>query len=235
MKNEKITQFTGANVDLLRRKIEAALAEIGEKYNVKFDLGRITYSSTDNTASARLKFETKTDANGAAVDRAAQTWAKNCQYYGLKAEWLNQTFKAKGGEYKIIGLDVNKRRFPVQTIRLSDGKSFGWAEDSVRMLMDPEGTQARIAADAHKMWNAFAGSFATNPMYKGLEPEWLDKTFKLRDLDIKVEGFDGWGHPDAPVVISSIKNGGNNISYVSIEWLKDVVSLQEKSQGKAAA
>jgi hypothetical protein len=234
VKDQKITQFTSTNLDSLRKKIESALADIGEKCNISFKLGRITYSSEDNTAKTTLKFETKVNSSGAVVDRAAQAWAKNCQYHGLKQEWLNQTFKSKGDEYKIIGLQLNKRRFPVQTIRVSDGHSFGWNEESVRMLMDPKGTQAKVVADAHKTWSAFSASFPTSPMYKGLEPEWLDKTFKLRDLDIKVEGI-SWDHFDKPVVISTLKDGETEISYLSVEWLKDVVAAQRKSEDKAAA
>lgn len=234
MKATRITQFTGTNIDLLRKKIEAALAEIGQNYNVTFNVGRITYSSTDSTASARLKFETKTDGSGAVVDRAAQAWVKNCQYYGLKQEWLNQTFKAKADEYKIVGLQLNKRRFPVQTIRVSDGQLFGWSKDSVRMFMDPKGTHAKIVADAGRTWNALSASFATSPMYKGLEPEWLGKTFKLRDFDIKVEGI-SWQHTDKPIVVSTLKGAETQIAYFSVESLKTLVAAQEKSQGRAAA
>jgi hypothetical protein len=44
----KITHFTTSNLDLLRRKVEEALAPLGERCNLVFTAGRITYG--DDTA-----------------------------------------------------------------------------------------------------------------------------------------------------------------------------------------
>jgi hypothetical protein len=107
--NEKITQFTDNNLNLLRKKIDAALGTVEEQCNVKFDLGRITYSPTDNTASAKLKFEAKT-AEGKPLDRYRLAWTpENYQRFGLNRELLDQTFTSKGEQFKITGLDPTKR------------------------------------------------------------------------------------------------------------------------------
>jgi hypothetical protein len=228
MKTEKITQFTNANLDLLREKVEAALAVVGEKYNVKFDLGRITYSPTDSTASAKLKFEAKT-ADGKQADHARLDWDKYSKIFGLKPEWIDQTFRSKEGDnYKITGLNPKKRRFPVETIRVSDGKIFGWPSEAVPWLIDPKGV-------AREAWNSAAKAGFLN-RYNGLQPEWLNQTFKLKGpLEFKVEGLDY--RQSTPIVISYRDKDAvtTKFSYISVEDLLNAAGKapQAKSQDEA--
>src|SRR5438445_6512146 len=128
MKNKStanITAFTDETLTLLGKKIREALTAIGETYGVKFDLGRITYYA-DNTASAKLKFETIQTADGQTVDRARETWTKyNCSSFGLKFEWLDKTFTVRGQEHKIVGLNPS-RKYCVNTTCISNGKSYSF-------------------------------------------------------------------------------------------------------------
>lgn len=226
MKTEKITQFTGANLDLLRKKVEAALTVIGESYNVKFQLGRITYSPTDNTASAKLKFEART-AEGKPVDRERLAWTpQNCQRIDLKFEWLDQIFTSGQAQYKITGLDLKRDRCVV-TVRVSDGVSFSWDPIAILKFFDPQAAQDRLIKEARNTWSESSWDFELDRKYAGLKSDWLNKTFEapshLGIGEFKVEGLQR-SKSQPIVVISCLQNGEVKIKGISVPALVSVAA-----------
>lgn len=136
--DEKIMQFTNDNLTQLTKKIEEALAPLGERCNLVFNLGGITYYN-DGTAKATLKCETKA-ADGTVIDRPRRAWTESAQSCSLKPEWLDQTFTERGRIYKIVGLLPGKK-FSVKTLR-DDGQEYDWSASLVRSKFDVLATQA---------------------------------------------------------------------------------------------
>jgi hypothetical protein len=135
MKTEKITQFTNATMDLLREKVEAALAVVCEKYNITFDLGCIAFR--DNTAKATLKFAAKA-ADGSIIDQARADWKKYAEsHFFLKPEWLDQTFTDQGETYKIVGLLLQAKKFCIKCVRLRDDATITCTTRLVREKLNP--------------------------------------------------------------------------------------------------
>jgi hypothetical protein len=58
-KPEGITRFNNETIDLIRSEIETALKAVGERLNVRFDLGSITYNTVTSTAHTKLNFAAK--------------------------------------------------------------------------------------------------------------------------------------------------------------------------------
>jgi hypothetical protein len=233
MKTEKITQFTNANLDLLREKVEGALAAVGEKHNVKFDLGRITYSPTDSTASAKLRFEAKT-AEGKPIDRARLAWAEHCHRFNLKPEWLDQTFTAQERTYKITGLNPKRPRLPVEIT--SDGKTIACPVKLLWMVFDPEGYEAKRIKEAHDEGARLSRWFVGSDEYSGLEPDWLDKTFEAprawrwASNQFKVEGLDT--ERKKSIVISHQVDGATQIGFLPVDGLLQIAGKAQQPKSK---
>jgi hypothetical protein len=125
------------------------------------------------------------------------TYEQMCQQFGLKPEWLDKTFQAKGKTYTIVGLNIRSKRFPVlvtydSTYTIGDNtktvKSHGaWNATHVIGFMtgnlDGELKKAneKRLAEERKNWS-MAAAF-------GLKTEWLDRTFKHRHNTVTIVGL----------------------------------------------
>lgn len=125
----KITDFTTtpkAVYDALRKDIEAALAGVGTKYNVKLSAGKINYSH--EYADIKITASVIT-ADGMVVTKDAANFKQYADMFGLKPEDLGRIFIDHGIEYQITGLLPNSRKKPVTLLRLHDNqKQIGSAE-----------------------------------------------------------------------------------------------------------
>lgn len=68
----------------------------------------------------KLKIRKPEEEEGA----EAKTFAKYAALFGMKPEDFGKTFGFRGAIYKITGLNPRSEKFPVNAIRVSDGKPF---------------------------------------------------------------------------------------------------------------
>lgn len=109
-------QIDRAFLRQLREDVEVALAAVGKRNGVLLSLGRATFTS--ESATFKMEVALATGAQTAAVAggasakdvKAASDYTAMAKLFGMKPEWLGQSFKWNGKELRIVGLLPNKRK-----------------------------------------------------------------------------------------------------------------------------
>lgn len=101
-------------VKAVMAELEPALAAVLARHNLKLAPGhRVTYG-----VGMSVKFEAvSTDP---AKDPKVLDWNRYAAGFGLSPEDLGKTFVSKGTTYRIVGLDIGRRAYPVVAER-ADG------------------------------------------------------------------------------------------------------------------
>lgn len=125
--------ITKQNFTSLRKDIEAALAAVASKHNIRISSARGHYSVDGLTGDLKLEFVgTGASTTGSPIDtKAAILFKKNCELYGLKVTDLGRTFTSGRDTFKITGLAPKRWKMPIDATRLSDGKNFKFSEKAI--------------------------------------------------------------------------------------------------------
>ena len=113
----------------LADRIAAAMETIAKDMGLTYTRGNGRY----NANGYHTKVEFKAVANGTTGEPA--DFARNARLLGLPADCFGKTFVSRGTAYRISGLVLRRRRYPVSAERVSDSKGFKFAEATVKMLM----------------------------------------------------------------------------------------------------
>jgi hypothetical protein len=120
----------------LRSDIDAALVQVGKANGVSIKTGNARFD--DATATFKLNVASLM-SDGTVVDTARRDYQQYAEVYGLKPEWLDQTFSTMSdGTYKIIGLLPNRRKKPVSVANIRTGKKYIMTVDSVVRSMNTQ-------------------------------------------------------------------------------------------------
>lgn len=113
---------------ILRADLESHLFMLEEKFGLKIDIGKMTYSGT----SVRMSIEAALVAeNGLTLNRKAKDFEQLASLYGFEPDDLGKTFKSGGKEYRITGLNSRAGKMPVLAECLADGRGYKFAEAGV--------------------------------------------------------------------------------------------------------
>ena len=135
----KIQNIDSPALTMIRRALEPALRELGEKHGITIAVGRGSYGGETGT----LKLELATlGENGEVESPAAKDFKAHAELFGLKATDLGRRFVSNGSEFVISGLKPRNRKYPIIATKVSDGKTFKFSED---------GMSARLALYAGKV------------------------------------------------------------------------------------
>lgn len=110
-----------------------ALQALAKEYGfvVSYSGGR--YSSSEMTI--KIKFKEATTLN---PEFLRDRWNKRAPLYGLKASNFHQVFNSRGQRYRLVGFREGSRsKYNVETVRLSDGKTFFFQDRHVMALVNP--------------------------------------------------------------------------------------------------
>lgn len=125
--------ITKANYKQFGNEFEAALAELGEKYGVKFNLGN---AKIDMSGTVTMKF---TAAPIAADGTVASTEASDFKLYargwGLSADDLKKEIIYGGVRYEIVGAKPRSYKFPILAKNLTDGKNYKLPIEGVKKAL----------------------------------------------------------------------------------------------------
>jgi hypothetical protein len=85
----------------IRQEVNALLKQLEEKFAVKMELGRATYSHNNFT----FKLEgSRIGEDGTVATKEAEAFTILAKMYGLEPDDLGKTFKSQGKEFTITGL-----------------------------------------------------------------------------------------------------------------------------------
>jgi hypothetical protein len=171
MATKTVTKFDPAALEMLRPKIVAALETLKD-LGLAFVVGRMTFDEH--------QFSTKLTVTLASVDIPREDYKKQCQFYGLLPEWLDQTFTdGNGNIFTVVGLNSAKRTQPV-ILMARDGKTHFANVTFIKTNLMPA---KALLAEGKKNWNDAmkVGEWArgklhnSDPVYR-LKAEWLGRT-----------------------------------------------------------
>lgn len=116
---------------ILRPEIEEALKEVGEKYKLKFSVGRASFS--DHNATFKLELAT-ISKDGKVKSRTASDFELYAASWGLEPEDLGKTFQYAGDNYKIVGAKPRSYKYPILVER--NGKTYKMPAEQVKVYKE---------------------------------------------------------------------------------------------------
>lgn len=118
-----------ANLNKFRTSFNSAVAELAKEFDVKIDLGKITYSDDSFTAKVSV-------ANTDAEPQEVKDFKQYANLVGLEPEDLGKTFKSNGKVFTITGLNLGRRKYPISAT--SEGRSYKFNDSDVARLLKLE-------------------------------------------------------------------------------------------------
>ena len=114
--------FSREQLKVMSIELKQALAGFEEKYNVKVTVGSITYSEMQFTTKLTVESNVKFSEEGQRKD-----FERSCILYGLKPEDYGKVIsvEVRRGvfeDFKLIGFENSRRKYPLRAIRQSDKK-----------------------------------------------------------------------------------------------------------------
>lgn len=124
--------ITRDTAQLITNDVLAALDEVAKKHGVAFSNRGGNFSAENLT----IRLEAAVvNPDGTVSTRNAKTFEGLAPMYGLKPEWLNQTFVSGGNEFTIIGLNTRRSKNPVECRKTSNQKIYIFRAETVKNLM----------------------------------------------------------------------------------------------------
>jgi hypothetical protein len=113
--------------------VEAFLNEkFGGRYKIIMRGGRFD----EDSLTMRIQFMELID--GKAPEPEARSFAKYCYSYNLEPSDLGKVIAFKRSRYKILGLDMRKRKFPFLAENVETGKQCRFTAKCVQALLGKE-------------------------------------------------------------------------------------------------
>ncbi len=113
--------------------VMTALEAVAAKHGIKFSYKGGRFSSTNVT----YKIEAATIGDGGVVVTGERdAFTKHAELFGLKSEWLDKTFNQGGHVYTIVGLSTRKHKNPVMCKQASNGKTYIFPVDLIKLYMN---------------------------------------------------------------------------------------------------
>lgn len=113
----KIENFNRATLREISAEANAALQAVAAKFGLTFEAKSGSYSTMEFNFKAQFKLNTPQ----AAVKQINEL-ASTARMLGLPEDIVGQSFFSNGVEYKITGLDLNRRKYPVSGVNKAGSK-----------------------------------------------------------------------------------------------------------------
>ena len=113
-----------------RADFAEAVKDLEKKYGVVIELKNINYASDNFEAKLQVtEGEDQYDVN-------RKEFIKNCKFYGLEQEDFDRRFTWKGKDYIIIGLNANRRKYPIACKCVTDGGNYSFPIDLLKKCLN---------------------------------------------------------------------------------------------------
>jgi hypothetical protein len=131
MTTKNITDLScSTTLNMIRREMDEALAKIGARHGVSFNLGSMRYDGDGSRFTVKTECLRRSE-DGTVETKEAKDFTRLAHLYGLKPEHLGVTVTMGGEHYRISGLSTRSRKYPILAMRLKDGKTYKFTEPSI--------------------------------------------------------------------------------------------------------
>lgn len=111
----KVKTFDYNSFSDIQTDLVIKLKEIAKEHGISLRILKARYKQYQGTFFIQASI---TGSDGKVKTQEEQDWNKYAEQWGLKKEWLGQSFvvNLSGKRYTIIGLLPNRRKYPVLTV-----------------------------------------------------------------------------------------------------------------------
>ena len=120
--------LTNSLLNEIRKDMELALTMVEAKRNMKFKIGRMTYSS--NSFKCSLEAVIATDGEEANVDKA--NWNKYAYRFGFSKTDFGKEFEVDGEVFTIYGIAPSRHKYPILAKCMTSGEVYKFPADRVK-------------------------------------------------------------------------------------------------------
>ena len=113
----------------IQKAVDDAIAPILAAHNLR----RISSRAGYDAGSIRLTLAFQ--STDPALDPVVNDWARYAAGYGLPVDGIGATFNSRGTLYRVVGLDMNRRTYPVVAQAVNGGKKMLFKADGVARLL----------------------------------------------------------------------------------------------------
>lgn len=118
-------------LQLLRTRINAALAGLGTELDVTFDAANCSFDPLGNTCTYKLNVAVKR-ADGTVVTKEAEDFKRFAALEGLQPSDLGRRFASNGGQFEVCGYAPRSYKRPILAKDVRTGRIFKFTSDTVR-------------------------------------------------------------------------------------------------------
>jgi len=108
-----------ANLKEFREEFKKAVEKLAKKYKVEISLGNISYDNLEFHGKMSVK---NLEQGGKKIDADKENFSKYAVLYGLKPALFGYSITAQGKNFKIVGINPRKRKFPIVLEDTKTGK-----------------------------------------------------------------------------------------------------------------
>lgn len=109
-------KMTKDALEKFRKDFAVTVKNLEQRYGVSIKLGGITYEESSFTASLKVE----------SPETGKVNWSNYCRYYSFSQDDFGKTFKDGKHTFKIVGININAKKFPIQVVR-EDGQSMSYS------------------------------------------------------------------------------------------------------------
>lgn len=125
------TEITSADVRAIGQEIAAAVKDIADKHGVTIGYGGGRYGGMKGEVKLAIGIKNVT----AAVDQAKREFTAYARLLGLEGGDFGKTFVSRNAVYRITGCSISRPTYPVDCVRIKDGKGFKFDAATVKLAL----------------------------------------------------------------------------------------------------
>lgn len=129
----KLTTIDRPACRMLRDELEKELIDLANRLGIRIKVGAGSFTESN----VIFKVECAViDQNGEAQSKTAQDFIRWCGEFGLAPTDLHRTFTMTGKQYKIVGLRIRSRKYPVLCETPGNKRQTCFSAPVVKMYLD---------------------------------------------------------------------------------------------------
>ena len=125
-----ITELNKHSLTLIRQEIDAALKDIGIKYNLDFSAGNARYNELDATYKLKVALR-GIHQEDSGVSGKELEWRRNAIMFSMEPEDFGKTFEFNGSVYTICGCKPKSPKYNVLA-KNNLGKTYKFSAMSIK-------------------------------------------------------------------------------------------------------
>ena len=115
-----LKEMTPAKLKAIRTKLASALESVEDEFGLKMKIGNFSYGENNFDVKLSGKITNgKTD-----MELQRDEWSENCYYLGLKSNDFYKKVVDGGKTFRLIGISLRSRKYPLIAVEVSTGKEF---------------------------------------------------------------------------------------------------------------